>query len=81
MYREGFNTQLVSLSLTSWKRVLDDKYFGERVLMDLPKAFDTLNHEFLIAKLSGHGFTNEYLRLIKSYLTNRWQRTKINEFH
>lgn len=58
MYREGFNTQPVSLSLTSWKRVLDDKYFGEGVLMDLPKAFDILNYEFLIAKLSGHGFTN-----------------------
>ena len=47
--------------------------------MDLSKAFDTLNHELLIAKLSAYGFNNESLKLIRSYLTNRWQRTKINK--
>ena len=46
--------------------------------MDLPKAFDTLNHDLLIAKLHAYGFTRESLKLIKSYLTNRWQRTKVN---
>ena len=56
----------------NWKKVFDDKYFGEGVLTDLPKAFHPLNNELLIAKLSAYGFTNEYLRLIKSYLTNRW---------
>ena len=56
----------------NWKKVFDDKYFGEGVLTDLPKAFDPLNNELLIAKLSAYGFTNKYLRLIKSYLTNRW---------
>ena len=47
--------------------------------MDLSKAFDTLNHELLIAKLSAYSFNNESLKLIQSYLTNRWQRTKINK--
>ena len=47
--------------------------------MDLSKAFDTLNHELLIAKLSAYGFNNESLKLIRSYLINRWQRTKINK--
>lgn len=47
--------------------------------MDVSKAFDILNHELLIAKLSAYGFTNESLRLIKSYLTNRWRRRKINK--
>ena len=46
--------------------------------MDLSKAFDTLNHDLLIAKLYAYGFSKTALRLIKSYLTNRWQRTKIN---
>ena len=46
--------------------------------MDLSKAFDTLNHDLLIAKLHGYGFSEESLQLIKSYLTNRWQRTKVN---
>ena len=47
--------------------------------MDLSKAFDTLNHELLIAKLSAYGFNNESLKLIRSYLNNRWQKTKINK--
>ena len=46
--------------------------------MELWKAFDTLNHDLLITKLHAYGFTRESLKLIKSYLANRWQRTKIN---
>ena len=46
--------------------------------MDLSKAFDTLNHDLLIAKLHAYGFSYSALSLIKSYLANRWQRTKIN---
>ena len=45
--------------------------------MDLSKAFDTLNHDFLIAKLDMYGFDKQTLKLISSYLSKRWQRTKI----
>ena len=78
-YRKGFSTQYALLSLIERsKKILDEKGFGGAVLMDSTKAFDTLNHELLIAKLSAYGFNNESLKLIRSYLTNRWQRTKIN---
>ena len=46
--------------------------------MDLSKAFDTLTHDLLIAKLHASGFSEESLKLIKSYQTNLWQRTKVN---
>ena len=46
--------------------------------MDLSKAFDTLNYDLLIAKLHAYGFSEESLELMKSYLTNCWQRTKVN---
>ena len=46
--------------------------------MDLSKAFDTLNHELLIAKLAAYGFSKPALKLIHSYLKNRWQRVKVN---
>ena len=44
--------------------------------MDLSKAFDCLNHELLIAKLSAYGFSPNALRLIHSYLSERKQMIK-----
>ena len=54
------------LSLTEkWKIVLDSKGYGGAVLIDLSKAFDTINHDLLIAKLHAYGFSKEPLKLIK----------------
>ena len=44
----------------------------------MSKAFDTLNHELFIAKFHAYGFDKDSLKLLHSYLTNRWQRTKVN---
>ena len=46
--------------------------------MDFSKAFDTINNDLLIAKLHAYCFSKESLKLIKSYLTNKWQRTKLD---
>ena len=46
--------------------------------MDLAKAFDTLNHKLLIAKLGVYGFDTKTLYYIKSYLDNRKQRVHVN---
>ena len=40
--------------------------------------FYTLNHDLLVAKLHAYGFSHSALTLIRDYLRNRWQRTKIN---
>ena len=39
--------------------------------MDPSKAFGTINHDLLIAKLHVYGFSKESLKLIKSYLTSK----------
>ena len=78
-YRKGFSTQYALLSLLEkWKKTIDNKGFAGGVLMDLSKAFDTLKHELLIAKLHAYGFGKESLMLLLSYLSNRWERTKTN---
>ena len=46
--------------------------------MDLSKAFDTINHELLLAKLHAYGFSMHSLLILSSYLSNRKQRVKIN---
>ena len=78
-YRKGYNTQTALLSLIEkWKDTLDKKGYSDAILMDLSKAFDTINHELLIAKLHAYGFSKNSLLLIFSYLSDRWQRTKVN---
>ena len=78
-YRKGFNAQYALVSvINKWRISLDNKGYSGAILMDLSKAFDTLNHDLLIAKLHAYGFDTKSLMLIKSYLSNRWQRTKVN---
>ena len=47
--------------------------------MDLSKGFERINHEPLIAKLHGHGFSKDSLEIILGHLSNRYQRVKINK--
>ena len=78
-FRKGYSTQQCLLSmLEKWKLSVDNgKAFG-LLLTDLLKAFDYLSHELLLTKLHAYGFSFAALRLIRSYLTNRKQRTKVN---
>ena len=46
--------------------------------MDLSKAFDTINHSLLLAKVEAYGFSMTSLKLKQSYLCNRFQRTSVN---
>ena len=79
-YRKGFSTQHALLSLIEkWKKLLDNKGYRGAILMDLSKAFDTINHDLLIAKLHVYGFSKESLKPKKSYLINRCQRTKLKK--
>ena len=46
--------------------------------MDLSKAFDTINHKLLIAKVDAYGFSEPSLKLIYNQLKDRLQHVKIN---
>ena len=46
--------------------------------MDLSKAFDTINHELLLTKLTKLGFTHKSSKLMNSYLSNKTQFVEID---
>ena len=78
-YRKGYNCQYALLvMIEKWKLSLDNSEFAGGILMDLSKAFDTINHKLLIAKLHAYGFNINALEIILDYLSDRWQRIKIN---
>ena len=61
-----------------WKENLDNSFIVGTVLTDLPKAFDCIPHDFLIANLSAYGLYNDSLCDIYSYLKDRKQCVQIN---
>ena len=70
-FRKNHSTQhCLSCMLEIWKKVLDKGGYICAIFMDLSKAFDTLNHDLLIAKLGAYGFETDALRYMKIYLKN-----------
>ena len=49
------------------------------ILIDLQKAFDTINHEILINKIEFLGFSKDVLLWFKSYLSYRKFKVNLNK--
>ena len=50
------------------------------IYTDMSKAFDRIPHNFLVDKLDKMGFRGNILRLIKSYLSDRFQAVSVKGF-
>ena len=64
--------------IEKWKEFLDKGKYVNVIIMDLSKAFDTINHYLLTAKLYEYGFSHNSMQFILTYLQNRTQRTNVN---
>ena len=81
-YRKLYGTQHVLMRLLEeWRNKLDNDYVVGAVLMDLSKAFDSIPHDLLIAKLAAYGLDKTSLLYILSYLKDRKQATRINDIY
>ena len=77
-FRKSHGTQhLLVTMLEKWKKAVDKGEHVSAVFMDLSRAFDTINHDFLLAKLKAYGFSLNAVELMGSYL-NKQKTTGLN---
>ena len=78
-FRKSHGTQhLLVTMIEKWKKAVDNGECVSALFLDLSKAFDTINHELLLAKLKAYRFSPNALKLMHSYLNNRKQQVQIN---
>ena len=77
-FRKAHSTQHALFKLLqAWQKELDNSGFIGTILMDLPKAYECLPHDLLIAKLGAYSLDRSSLRVLMDYLNSRKQRTKV----
>ena len=79
-YRKVYSCDSVLLHLIEHRKgALDKNSVVGTVIMHLSKAFDLIPHDLLLAKLSAYGISTHSLNSLKSYLTNRRQRVRVED--
>ena len=80
-FRQQYSTSHALINITeNIGKALDDGNIGCGVFVDLQKAFDTVDHQILLAKLYHYGIRGVSNDWFKSYLSNRHQYVSINEY-
>ena len=78
-FRQTFSTDTALTSLSDRVRLnMDDGLYTGVVLIDLQKAFDTVNHQILTTKLKSIGMDNTVVSWFQSYLSDRQQFVSVN---
>ena len=78
-FRESHSTDTCLIYLNDYikREIHDGKYCG-MVMLDLQKAFDTVDHSILIEKLKAIGLDSTAVRWMHSYLVGREQMVEVN---
>ena len=79
-FRSLHSTALALIDCTdNWKLNIDKGKINSTILLDIKKAFDTIDHDILLQKLSHYRLTNLELNFFRSYLHDRKQCCNVNE--
>ena len=70
-FRKNHSTShAINYSVNHILKEIESKNHVIGIFIDLSKAFDTIDHEKLLAKLDAYGIRGACNNLLKSYLTN-----------
>lgn len=58
---------------------MNEKEFISTILIEITKAFETINHNVMLRKLSQIVLSSNDITFLSSYLENREQTTYVNE--
>ena len=73
-FRQKHSTENALVTLTeNISDALDNNDFSIAIFLDLKKAFDTINHDILLDKMSFYGVRGIVFDWVKNYLSNRAQ--------
>jgi hypothetical protein len=73
-FRRGYSTDTCLTHISDYIRFkMDEGKMVGMILLDLQKAFDTVNHSILIMKLEAIGLHSDAVRWFTSYLSDRHQ--------
>ena len=65
--------------LEEFRHGLDKRQLASIIGIDLSKAFDSIPHDLLYAKLSAYGLNSSSSSLLENYLTDRFQRVRLGD--
>lgn len=69
----------LNLVLTNWKYEIENDKIILAVFVDLKRAFETICRKRLLQKLQMYGIQGNELKWFESYLSNRFQKTKVGK--
>ena len=79
-FRPGHTPKMYNYvaSVDDWRRGLDNNHLVGVVLVDLSKAFDSVNHDLLLCKMDRYGIRGKEQCWFHTYLSGRKQRVVID---
>ena len=78
-FRSRFSTDTCLIHLTDFiKFQMDQGHYVGMILLDLQKAFDTVDHGILLMKLESLGLSKDVTRWFQSYLSDRQQLVDVS---